>query len=46
MINKIRALSAWYTRGLENGAHLRQAVNRVTSLGELERTIRAFFLLS
>jgi tRNA-dihydrouridine synthase B len=43
VINKIRALSAWYTRGFENGSHLRQSVNNTDSLAALRRTITEFF---
>jgi nifR3 family TIM-barrel protein len=43
VINKLRALSAWYTRGLENGSHLRARINQVESLPALRETILAFF---
>jgi tRNA-dihydrouridine synthase len=43
VINKIRALCAWYTRGFENGSHLRQAVNQTDSLAALRATLQAFF---
>jgi nifR3 family TIM-barrel protein len=43
VINKIRALSAWYTRGFENGSHLRQVINHTDSLAALHTTIREFF---
>jgi tRNA-dihydrouridine synthase B len=43
VVNKIRALCAWYTRGLENGSHLRYEVNRTDSLNALRATIQAFF---
>jgi tRNA-dihydrouridine synthase B len=43
VINKVRALASWYTRGLENGSHLRVAVNRADSLSELREVISAFF---
>lgn len=43
VINKIRALSAWYTRGIPNGAHLRGAVNHVESLPALRQLIDEFF---
>src|SRR3989442_1456417 len=28
VINKLRALGSWYTKGLENGSHLRTPINR------------------
>jgi len=44
VINKIRALGSWYTKGLEDGSHLRIAVNKAESLAELRDLIGAFFL--
>src|SRR2546428_10530042 len=32
VINKIRALGSWYTKGLERGSHLRTAINNADSL--------------
>ncbi len=43
VINKLRALCAWYTKGFENGSHLRVAVNKAESLGELRAIIGGFF---
>src|SRR5262245_23490902 len=45
IINKLRALGSWYTKGLENGSHLRTAINRAQSLSELRDMITTFFLL-
>ncbi len=44
VINKIRALCAWYTRGLEGGARLRVTVNQTNSIPALRQTIAEFFL--
>jgi nifR3 family TIM-barrel protein len=44
VVNKLRALCAWYTRGLEGGAHLREAVNHAPSIPALRETISQFFL--
>jgi len=44
VVNKLRALGSWYTKGLENGSHLRTAINRAESLTELKRVIGEFFL--
>ena len=44
VINKIRALGSWYTKGLEDGSHLRIAINKAESLTELLDLIGAFFL--
>ena len=43
VINKVRALGSWYTKGFENGSHLRVAINRSESLAVLRETICAFF---
>ena len=44
MINKLRALKSWYTKGLDGGSHLRIAVNSATSIGELRDLIHTFFM--
>jgi tRNA-dihydrouridine synthase B len=46
VINKVRALCSWYTKGLDNGSHLRIQVNQAQSIGELEDLIARFFRLS
>jgi tRNA-dihydrouridine synthase B len=43
VINKLRALSTWYTKGLDNGSHLRTSVNHCESIGELREIIARFF---
>jgi nifR3 family TIM-barrel protein len=43
VVNKLRALCAWYTRGLEGGSRLRVAVNQVDSLSALREAIGKFF---
>jgi tRNA-dihydrouridine synthase B len=43
VINKIRALGSWYTKGLDGGAHLRTAINSTQSLAELRELIDRFF---
>jgi tRNA-dihydrouridine synthase B len=43
VINKLRALGSWYTKGLDNGSHLRVAINSSESLGQLRETIAKFF---
>src|ERR1700730_16361199 len=35
VVNKIRALGSWYTKGLDNGSHLRTAINSASSLAML-----------
>jgi tRNA-dihydrouridine synthase B len=43
VVNKLRALGSWYTKGLENGSHLRQGLNSAPSLAVLSRIIADFF---
>jgi tRNA-dihydrouridine synthase B len=44
VINKIRALGSWYTKGLDGGSNLRTAINSAQSLTELRELIGTFFL--
>lgn len=43
VINKLRALNAWYTKGLDDGSRLRIAINHASSIGEVRDLIAAFF---
>ena len=43
VVNKLRALGSWYTKGLENGSHLRTAINGADSLQKVRDTIATFF---
>jgi nifR3 family TIM-barrel protein len=43
VINKLRALGSWYTKGLDNGSHLRTAINCADSLDQLRSLIGEFF---
>jgi nifR3 family TIM-barrel protein len=45
VINKLRALGSWYTKGLENGGHLRVAINSAESLQQLRDAIEEFFFV-
>jgi tRNA-dihydrouridine synthase B len=45
VINKLRALGSWYTKGLDNGSHLRIAINAAASIPELRQLIQDFFFL-
>lgn len=45
VINKMRALGAWYTKGLEGGSGLRVAINSARSISELTALLVAFFQL-
>ena len=46
VINKLRALNAWYTKGLDNGSHLRIKVNAAESVPHLREIIAGFFGLA
>jgi hypothetical protein len=43
VINKVRALCAWYSKGLEGGSILRSRVNTADSLAQLDEMIDEFF---
>ena len=43
VINKVRALASYYTKGLEGGSRLRTAINTAESMAALIDTIDAFF---
>jgi len=43
VINKLRALNSWYTKGLTDGSHLRVAINSCETLDNLRGTIADFF---
>ncbi len=44
IVNKLRALGSWYTKGLDNGSHLRASINSADSLPALCGIIEQFFL--
>jgi tRNA-dihydrouridine synthase B len=46
VINKVRALSAWYTKGFEGGGQLRLAINSAESIGQLKDLLATFFGVS
>jgi tRNA-dihydrouridine synthase B len=43
VINKMRALMSWYSKGLHNGGHLRTAVNGAGSIAETRDLVQSFF---
>ena len=43
VVNKLRALASWYTKGLDNGSHLRSAIHAADSIDELREHIQIFF---
>ena len=46
VVNKVRALGSWYTKGLENGGHLRVSINSAESIAQLRDSIARFFFAS
>ncbi len=46
VINKLRALNSWYTKGLDNGSHLRIAINAAESIPHLRAIIEDFFFVA
>ena len=45
VVNKLRALATYYTKGIDNGSHLRSAINSAESLDALRRVIASFYCL-
>ena len=43
VINKLRALCAWYSKGLDGGSALRVRVNQAASIAELRALVHEFF---
>jgi tRNA-dihydrouridine synthase B len=43
VINKLRALGAWYTKGLTGGSELRTQINATQSIAQLRDIIKTFF---
>lgn len=45
VVNKLRALCTWYTKGFDGGSQFRTGVNEAKSIAEVEGLIEAFFLM-
>ena len=43
VINKLRALNSWFTKGLDGGSQLRVAINSANSIAQLRAVIEEFF---
>ncbi len=43
VINKLRALMSWYSKGLHNGGHLRTAINSAESIDQAREIMGQFF---
>ena len=46
VINKIRALCSWYSKGFEGGSHFRVRVNSCDSISHLRAIVHEFFFAS
>jgi len=46
VINKLRALNSWYTKGLTGGSQLRVAINSAESINHLRSIIVDFFVIN
>ncbi len=44
VVNKVRALCTWYTKGLDGGSHLRIAINAAPSISAVREIVDRFFL--
>jgi tRNA-dihydrouridine synthase B len=44
VVNKLRALCSWYSKGLDSGSHLRVSVNSAESVAHLRHIIVDFFM--
>ena len=44
VVNKLRALNSWYTKGLDGGSQLRVAINHADSIPSLRAIVEDFFL--
>ncbi len=45
VINKLRALNSWYSKGLDRGSQFRVAINSAESVDAARRIVEDFFLL-
>jgi tRNA-dihydrouridine synthase len=45
VVNKLRALNAWYSKGYEGGAHFRTAINHAESVPHVRELIEEFFFV-
>ena len=44
VINKLRALCTWYSKGFDSGSHLRVRINNATSINEVQTIVTDFFV--
>jgi tRNA-dihydrouridine synthase len=43
VINKLRALLSWYSKGFENGSHLRVRINSAQSIAQVREIVDEAF---
>lgn len=43
VVNKVRALCTWYTKGLDGGSHLRIAINAAPTIADVRELVDRFF---
>jgi len=43
VINKLRALCAWYSKGIEGGSEFRVRINSAASIRQVHEVIDAYF---
>ena len=43
VVNKLRALGSYFTKGVDNGSHLRTGINSAESLDALRSVIASFY---
>ncbi len=43
VVNKLRALMSWYSKGLDGGSHVRTAINMAASVDEVRDIVARFF---
>jgi tRNA-dihydrouridine synthase B len=46
VVNKVRALSGWYTRGIDGGSQLRLTINHTDSIAALRELVGEFYAVS
>jgi hypothetical protein len=44
VVNKLRALCAWYTKGIDSGSHLRVGINSAESVARVRQIVDEFFI--
>jgi tRNA-dihydrouridine synthase B len=45
VVNKLRALNAWYSKGYEGGSHFRTSINHAESIAHVRELVQEFFFV-